>query len=957
MKNIISICFFLSFCLSLSAQSPAYVHYSKANGLTDNECFDVFQDAKSYIWIAHEKGIDRFDGRNFVHYGLNNGILGSGVLHLFEDEKSRLWIVPYNFLLSYYYKGKIHPFTYNKKIEEEVVFSTSVCRKGSFRVHDDCLYFGIEYIGYYKLSPKTGIEKIQFENDSCRYVIIDNFKDGKPWCIIQNQHDNNYYSVYENNKENYQFEDKQTKYYKTGKFLAYSFGDSLYFINQRQYFCLYQGKVINQKAFDNNIEYFLVDTNRRLWFSFYKKGVFVYNDYTLDSLSMHLIPDATVSTIIENQKGSFWISTIDKGVYHFPNLNIKNYAKLTFPTGYLVDFCKDNEGNLWLLNRIDSVYRLSKKDNRIDTRLKIDNNTVCSKLIYDSIGHSLWIGTKNGLYKLDIKSKQIKRTPNISNCTDFVFINDTTIVVASKKSLIHFSTKSNGVFKKTNTPYIIKLLAFQKHNKTLWFANGKGINTIINEEIKTFSLTKKSKTISINDIKFYKNYVFVASGTDGLFIIDYPNKTYQISSKEGLACNNINCLEVDRKTKRLWIGSCNGLNYISFSADRNNEHLVSNLHTHSKLFSSNIEQIKYNGNELFVKTSHGLLFFSDFNFAEQEDVSCTIDKLSVGKNIFYEPQSVDLKHNKKSMRIEFNCSHYYKQKDINYLYRLRSENENNSSWVKTNTNYVDYISLKPGKYCFEVKLENVQNKDNIARVNIDIDEHPWFSKSHKIFYVVVFLVIVIFLNVFRNRHFIKKKKLKNEIILHKIKAKNQQLNIPYILQSFENMEDFLNRRHKIQNSKYLVKLTKYMRTVLQFSDKVVGELEDELLLIQSFIEVEKLRLEKEITLKLSIKDNGQYLFIPLFSIHDIICAIFADIKEGSKEKSEEISIYVEAQQKLFVSIHTSTPICKEEKIQKSFFKLKEYYTQEKKDFFPNSFKIEHDKNNSIIQFTLAQLYD
>mgnify|MGYP000334502047 CR=1 FL=1 len=148
-----------------------------------------------------------------------------------------------------------------------------------------------------------------------------------------------------------------------------------------------------------------------------------------------------------------------------------------------------------------------------------------------------------------------------------------------------------------------------------------------------------------------------------------------------------------------------------------------------------------------------------------------------------------------------------------------------------------------------------------------------------------------------------------------------------------------------------------MRTVLQFSDKVVGELEDELLLIQSFIEVEKIRLEKEIRLKISLKDNAQHLFIPVFSLHDIICAIFSEIKAGNKEKPEEISIHIEAEEKLFVSIYISTPIKKEEKIKKSFFKLKEYYTQEKKDFFPNSFRVVHNKNSSIIQFTLAQLYD
>ncbi len=954
MKAFISTYLLLHLCLSLLAQSPAYTHYSTENGLSDNECFDVFQDAKSYIWIAHEKGIDRFDGRNFIHYGLGDGILGSGVLHLFEDEKSRLWIVPYNFLLSYYYKGIIHPFTYNKLLEKEIDFRTSVCRKGSFRAHENCLYFGIEYIGSFKLGAEKGLEKIQFHSDTSSYVIIDNFKNGKPWCVVQPQYENNSYSIYTKDKK-YSFNFDELTHKKTGKFLAHSRHDTVYFVNQRHYFCISNGEIIKQKTFENTFEHFLVDSKGRLWLSFYKRGVFVYSSYSLDSLDFHLIPEATVSSIIETRKGSFWISTIDNGVYHFPDLNIHHIPKPSFPTGYLIDFCRDNEGNLWLLNRIDSVYRLSTEKNKIDCRLIIDNNTVCIKSIYDSISHSLWIGSKNGLYKTDINSRQTERITQITNCADFVFINDTTIVVAEKKTLIYYSTLSNTVFKKTETPYIIKLLAFQEQNNTLWFANSHGINTIVNEEIKTLSILKKSKTTTINDIKFYKNYIFVATGTEGLFVIDYPEKTYQISSQQGLSCDNVNCLEVDKTRKCLWIGGCNGVNYILLTNQNKKGYLVSNLHTHSKLFSGNIEQVKSIGSEVFIKRNRQLFFFSEFNVVEQEKVSCTIDKLSVGKTIYYEPEKIQLDFNKKSMRIEFNCSNYFKHKNISFSYRLLSENKN-SSWIKTNANYVDFISLKPGKYCFEVKIDNTQNKDNVARLFIEIKEHPWLSQRHKMLYAILFILIVIILNVLRNQHFIKKKKLETDIILHKIKEKNEQLNTPYILQSLENLEEFLNKRHKIQNSKYLVKLTKYMRRVLEFSDKVVGEIEDELLLIESFFEVEKIRLNKEIVCTLTLNDNGKYVFIPLFSVHNIITAFFSELSEESIEEKIEIAINIDVKQELLVRISTSTPI-DEEKARKSFLKLNDYYEQEKKAFFPNSFKIERDKNKNIIQFSLAQLHD
>jgi hypothetical protein len=73
-----------------AAQNPVHRVLDFKTGLPSNTIFNIYQDKKGYIWIAHDKGLSRYNGHSFKHYA--GGMLQSrGLSNIQEDHKGRIW--------------------------------------------------------------------------------------------------------------------------------------------------------------------------------------------------------------------------------------------------------------------------------------------------------------------------------------------------------------------------------------------------------------------------------------------------------------------------------------------------------------------------------------------------------------------------------------------------------------------------------------------------------------------------------------------------------------------------------------------------------------------------------------------------------------------------------------------------------------------------------------------------
>lgn len=97
MKNktfilIIFLCFLPLFCKGQFCKL-----YSTHGDISSSMISHIYQDAKGYIWVATENGLNKYDGAKFTNYknqfNDSTSLLGNHVYRTFQDAKGHLYIL------------------------------------------------------------------------------------------------------------------------------------------------------------------------------------------------------------------------------------------------------------------------------------------------------------------------------------------------------------------------------------------------------------------------------------------------------------------------------------------------------------------------------------------------------------------------------------------------------------------------------------------------------------------------------------------------------------------------------------------------------------------------------------------------------------------------------------------------------------------------------------------------
>src|SRR5688572_19119927 len=97
-------------------QKPHFYNYRTNEGLPSNECYNIKQDKKGYIWIATDRGVCRYDGYHFRNFTTADGLSDNTVFIIKEDVKGRIWFMSFNGKLCWYKDGRIVPYKYNQQL-------------------------------------------------------------------------------------------------------------------------------------------------------------------------------------------------------------------------------------------------------------------------------------------------------------------------------------------------------------------------------------------------------------------------------------------------------------------------------------------------------------------------------------------------------------------------------------------------------------------------------------------------------------------------------------------------------------------------------------------------------------------------------------------------------------------------------------------------------------------------
>lgn len=303
-----------------------------------------------------------------------------------------------------------------------------------------------------------------------------------------------------------------------------------------------------------------------------------FDTYSLE----HGLSQSSVTGIVQDRYGFIWISTQD-GINRYDGYTFKTFKNSpdkpnSIPNNYIHFLDKDESGNLWFgTNR--GIGKMDPKDYAVE---RISRNTfpdlngyMFNSLTFDKEG-TLWALTdKNGINKINLRTKQIESIKSIhgNELLSSIFIDKkNTLWVGTETGQTYFSEYPYKDFDEIdyNNIFIAEPINdfYQGTTGPLMVLTGKGLFYVDSDKkLQIYSELSEIRYGNINCVyKEDKYSTWVGTKNEGLFLINKTDDGHQVISQyqnnplddASIADNDISCIYED-ETGIFWIGTQQGV--------------------------------------------------------------------------------------------------------------------------------------------------------------------------------------------------------------------------------------------------------------------------------------------------------------------------------------------------------------------------------------------------------------
>ena len=896
--------FFLLSLLSIQADAQEYnfINYNVQEGLPQSQVYDIFQDSKSYLWMATQGGgVAFFDGNSFEVLSTRDGLPSNYVHTIYEDVDNTLWLGTKTGLCSYK-----HPnITWSEK-SEQIIYSI-------IAKTDSTLWLGTQ-AGIYRFNKR---QRTSQKLTLARLLDVSRINDflqiGQEIWMATSR---GIYIATDKGirqigfKEGLLSEDiKSLAKDKNGNIWVVQFAGGVSCIEPKSKEIL----ASFDQANINRGQHVFIDAQDQKWISTQNRGVSIYNE--LDSTWQIIneqkgLAHNNVQAVFQDIWGNKWIATSGGGVHKFLGQYFAHFTSDNGLNGNRIYAIKeDSKGKMWLSvdnegvstidstgirTNVDSAYIRSKcnhvfedKEERIwlstaggglvlkdsskfwvfKEEQGLPSNWI-KTTIQDTLGN-IWIGTyANGLARISgidtfrINIAGQNQLPIDSTQTDSVKI-DTVLTPIWVIDSIGLQLQSFGL--KQGLPDLFITALAQDPTGKIWFATKQGaIGFIENNLITSFAQRAGLPKVAIRSIAFDSlQNIWIGTAGEGVFQATYTAENVQfekIASSEKLSSENIYLLIFDEEAN-LWAGSEVGVDKIIFNASG---------------IVVDIQHFGKNEGFLGIETCHnaatldrkGNLWFGTLNGLSRHkpgrtQVSVSAPKIHFqGINLMYKSitdsdyaaylntsdsliSKSTFPYNKNNIGFKFNAINIDYPNDFAYSWRLKGLDENWSDLSKSNA--VNYTNLSAGEYQFQVKAIG---KSGLSSKTISTSfiitpafwQQTWFQLlALALLGFLTYIFVRFRIAKIEKREAGKRAKLelKNELLELEQKALQLQMNPHFIFNALNSIQSLVvNQKTEVARTQIQTFAT-LMRGILSNSKKTRINLQEEYLTLDKYLKMER----------------------------------------------------------------------------------------------------------------------
>lgn len=794
-RRFIIIALYNIFWLTSLGQSPAYIRIGE-NELSGVDIYGITQDQDRNIWLNSNRGVIRYDGYEFKFLSADH-LKSMSAFGITENGKGEIFC--FN-LFGQILKVEEDTIKIHLQLPDSLVFN----RYEMDLMGDSILLRSDKNI---LITPDKEISIIEKEYPERAYNSI--FKASMP-CYKINEAENtktifipNLFTLYKWNGKEY-VEQRM----KRDHIPLLSVSHAIYRTRDDEYFFTLRNEGIY--AFDAN-------------------GNPLYN-------SELLFPNYKVSGFLEDYEGNLWVTTLGKGILLVVDKNIISYKDHYLFQGKNVSTLKyRSDGTLFLGTETGEIFSIGT-DGRIN---EVFSNGAVNIHFVEFLDNKILSNGAATVELIDLKDNISVSVGQLSAVKESFQIGKREYIFATSNGVYRNKITDKNKFEQ------IKYFRVGRSNAIIRIGNSfkylvgtvKGVFEIGGEETK--EIKKDGNKIISSGFVQWKEKVFISTTTDGIHILEKGEFTGQINSKNGLMGNRVQ--KIQNSGKYLGIITSEGIQLYDIEKDEFVELYIDNL-----INGSRILNFAFYKDRIFVVTNRDLLSFS-INRLEKEGTPPHISftKILVNEIEYELDQNREFRYDQDKFEFEFTSRSFGHNGKLTYEYRLLPVDE---YWEGSDfsNNKVKFASLKPGKYTFQVKAINQRGiESEVIEYHFIISKpywETWWFYTISILLVATAITLVWFYQLKRIR---KKNLQEQELIGSKLTALKLQMNPHFIFNALNSIQDLILQQDTDNSYDYIVKFSNLVRMTLNYSDKDMILIEEEIELLKLYLELENLRFTKD----------------------------------------------------------------------------------------------------------------
>ncbi|MCC5920189.1 MAG: histidine kinase [Cyclobacteriaceae bacterium] len=842
--------------LPAQAQEPFMRHLTDEIGLPSMEVYSLMPDKDGYIWIGHSRGLSRYDGRIFKSF-TNQLQRGSSLSDMKQATDGKIWLRNFIGQLFYFEQDSLHLFEpwdeyYIKgfpafEIANEKLWIAE--RAGKLFIYDlqnnqweavlDSNDFQSDYY-----SVRAFGDKVLTFND--QLMIIDSSFMVSSVVEGENILDKEWYKGFSFNKIN---NDTTLVFSNSTK--------KVYFLDEEL--------KINSHPANEVIDlsdHHIIGVNylaEKLWIYTYD-GLWVLEE-GVDGWTVmyHLLEGRSVSQVSHDFEGNIWISTLQDGIYMIPKMEIKFMKTNQSSAGSKISkLLPISDEELWIGHASGEISVYDLKTSRLKSPLYSSNiRKEVEAMIYDSVNQRIYLCI-NGLHVLDRKGKLLYKDSYNRSFKTFVIQNDRLYFTSSysfgyyELSDIDRSIRTGAELEEKVVEIKLqrcKALYYDEERDGLWVGFTDGLLFYGADE--EFHLRDaQDKKVYVNDITIIEGEVYAASSQYGL--IKIVDKSFEAVLSDQETFENKILFHLCQSDQKLWMNTGKGV-----LAKDLNSGKISLLTKEDGLISEDIYDIAVFDRSIWIATSKGLTYFPEtINTFNQTPPKIIIESVEINNDVLPFQSNFLLKNDQNNLRINFRSINFKSKGNHQFQYRLLGLD---TTYYKTSgdTDYARFLGLPPGKYTFEVFSVNEDNvmSENSEQLSFEIKK-AWYQQSFvHLGAMLIFLSLIYGGFQLRLKSIKRQDQLKESLKTYQLMAIRSQMNPHFIFNVLNSIQEFILLNEKRQASHYLGRFSELIRRILQMSREEKVSLEEEILALKNYLELEALRFGDSFTFDINIDDS------------------------------------------------------------------------------------------------------